>query len=243
MERVPAIHLKFNHLEKEYEPIRVCVEGYFSGEGSKFQNEFNVLKENANNIEYGFPLLHEDNWKENNILANNGCLISECNNKNKYSLGYRNCTGAVIVGTDKNTGENISLFTHQNRLKDLPKYHEARDLFLKNLEQRIRELVSKSKPGSIDSLLWGGEPEGGDISDYKYMIKIISEKISSELGFEPVVATGPTTKGLSTDVYFDNKNRRLYIVQPKDKNSPTNEDFMASDIDSHLDKYNPKYNK
>jgi hypothetical protein len=43
-------------------------------------------------------------------------VISNINTQNKYSNRYYNCTGIVVIGKDKETGENISFLTHQDPL-------------------------------------------------------------------------------------------------------------------------------
>ena len=58
-------------------------------------------------------------WKEycrvNNIdwSGKHDFFISAVNNKDKFSTGYLDCTGLVIAGSCKETGENLSFLTHQ----------------------------------------------------------------------------------------------------------------------------------
>lgn len=81
--------------------------------------------------------------------------ISGISELNKFSLRYKNCTGIIVSGQDKVTGQNISFFTHQDSMKVLPD-GEVRDRFLADIKGRLREMNNRSTPGTIDAVIFGG---------------------------------------------------------------------------------------
>jgi hypothetical protein len=66
---------------------------------------------------------------------------------------------------------------------------------------------------------------------------IVFEKV----GFSPVVMSGPNdnfkTNKHSLNIYFDNENRRLYMLRPKQEDSKKNEAFSASDVENQIKKF------
>ncbi|MCK9351729.1 MAG: hypothetical protein WCT49_05160 [Candidatus Paceibacterota bacterium] len=159
-------------------------------------------------------------------------VISPVNDKDKISRSYRDCTGIAVSGVDKETGKNISFLSHQD-----PKYflsEQNTDAFFKDLEGQIAELKKQCLPGTIDAVIFGGNyyvgRKGGKFSkNYIGSINILSTKISPLLGFTPAVITGPKTGDGGESIYFDNENRRLYIVRLRVGDSGT-ESYMPADI-------------
>ncbi len=153
-------------------------------------------------------------------------VISDINNKDKFSEGFKNCTGLVVAGKDKKTGENISFLTHQD-----PDYFldgvENKNKLKEDLRERIEALKEKCEEGTLDARVFGGNYFGKDEIEYRenYLnsIKLLSSEVSSVLGFKPVVVVGPkTVQGGQDDVFYDNEHRRLYIVRPVVGDATTN---------------------
>ena len=160
-------------------------------------------------------------------LEDGAYMISPCDNKDKYSEVYFDCSGVVVAGESRESeNTQISILTHQDPKQFLEKDKER---FVNDFRKSLSVIKKGSKETSINALVFGGS-EGDE--NYIKSIKLLGEIIKDELGFEPLVATGPnikTGKG-STGVYFDTQNRRLYIVRPA-HDSKFNESYLPSEIE------------
>ncbi|HNW71705.1 MAG TPA: hypothetical protein PKZ36_00145 [Candidatus Paceibacterota bacterium] len=184
-----------------------------------------------------------ENYKKN---ADGVSKISECNDHNKWSEeSFLYCTGTIISGIEKNTNKNISIMIHRNPSKFL-EYHTnntdvIRENFLKKISESIKDIKERCEPKTIDCVIFGGN-DGDDL--YKKSITILGEICSKELGFEPVVLTGPKISSEIinkerlnfTDIYFDNDNRRIFVVRTQQK-STANESYLPSEIKKQSKKW------
>lgn len=149
-------------------------------------------------------------------------IISPIDSKDKFSLKYAECTGVVMVGTDKETGENISFLSHQN-----PNFFLFYDdlNFFTELEKKVKEIKDRCEPDSIDAIIFGGKfanvkdfPDNHAIHEidkelYLKSIESISDKIKSTLGFNPEVISGPKFNPAHDHVVFRNNDRRLHLLR------------------------------
>lgn len=162
-------------------------------------------------------------------------VISETNKTDKYSEEYANCTGIALVGTDKDTGEQISFLSHQNPPIFLDVYKRR---FKKDLISAIRTHKERSLPGTVDAVIFGGNRSffARDLSEYSKSIKMLSDICKGELSFEPTVLTGPNieTETGKTAAFLDTQNRRLYIVRPAQQSNKTNESYLAKDVKKNV---------
>lgn len=251
--------LKSEHLDPQFKPIigGIYDRNNLDKETIDFLNNF---KKNADFVDFK----HKKNDLIKNNMHGLGDLkyvISDCSDINKYSLSYLDCTGYIVSGVDKVTGKNISIISHQNPesfLRDT----EVKSSLKNDINKSLDELISRSIPGSIDAVLIGRQKESfsydvpeenfrygidsideymkGPYDDYIKSIKFIGHTISQKLGFSPVVMTGPNdnfrTKEHSLDVYFDNENRRVYMLRPEQNKSIKNEPFVAPEVEDQTEK-------
>lgn len=163
-------------------------------------------------------------------------IISGCDDKDKFSQNYIDCTGVVLVGTQRDTKKQISFLSHQDPKVILGKYQ---DQFRRDLSKRINELKELSTHNSIDAVIFGGQ----DIwfKKYKESIKLLSEICQKVLGFEPVVLVGPNTRILKgdTDIYLDTQNRRVYLDRPEQRKD-SNQSYLPSQYDLARQKWKKK---
>lgn len=254
------IVLKPEHLKKEFRPI---ISGIYDRNNLDKETQYFIddFKKDAEFVDF----YYQKNIIKENKIYNSGLetyVISLCNEKNKYSFSYRDCTGIVAVGVDKITGENISFLSHQNPDAFLAD-KEVRSNFKKDIEKDIDDLVSRCIPGSIDIVVFGGNKEDvsekipdenfrmgidniedflqGPFDTYVKSVKYLNYIIKQKIGFSPIVMSGPNdnfeTDNHSVSVYFDNKNRRLYMIKPKQENSDKNEAFEASNVEEQIKKF------
>ncbi len=146
--------------------------------------------------------------------GHNKYVISPVDSLDKFSTKIIDCTGVLVTGKDKLTGENISLLTHENpgafRVS-------AQGSFTKDLQERLNELKDRSIEGSIDAIIIGGNyfDQDNHKMNYKRSISELADTVYKVLGFEPIVIMGPKVKDGADNVFYDNKNRRAYICRPE----------------------------
>ena len=155
--------LKGEHLNKGIKPITGAIyeRENLDSDSISFFNEF---EKNADYVNFSYS---KQNIKENNMY-NSGektYVISLCNNKNKYSDKYLNCTGLILVGEDKETGENISFLSHQNPEFFL-KNETIKINFNKDLNENLDNIINRCTPGTIDAVILGGNEE--EVSDFVF---------------------------------------------------------------------------
>lgn len=226
--------LKSEHLKEGVNPIIACIG---TREQFKQDKEFDVyLKMTSNQSErqnvdyYGDPIeLANQNFKNAGAYT---YTISPVDNLDKFSEHFKNCTGLVVAGQDKKTGENISFASHQDPYYFLRERNK--NVFMKDLKDQLEELKKRSKEGTIDAVIVGGNYLDPDARynyqrDYLASIKLLSEETRQILGFEPVVMTGPKIVSGGDNIFYANGSRRLYIIRPEvgDRSS---ESFIHSDI-------------
>jgi len=252
--------LKDKHLNQEYKPIIV---GLYDRNNLDKDTQY-FLGDFKNTAEFvNFSCKPEDLKK--NEMYGAGCdtyVMSSANENNKYSFAYFHCTGVIGVGVDKETGNNISFLSHQNPDSFLAD-KKVMESFKNDLNKNIDKLIERCISGSIDIVLFGGNKDTkiqypgedfrmgiDDIDDfmkkpfdeYSKSIKYLNYIIKQKIGFSPVVMSGPNdnfdTENHSLDIYFDNENRRLYLIKPKQEENHKNEAFEANNVEEQIKKFN-----
>jgi hypothetical protein len=153
-------------------------------------------------------------------------IISAIDNANKYSTNYHDCTGLVVVGRDKETGQEISFLTHQNPDNII---NEGLQNFSNDLSERLIDLRSRCEEGTVDAVLFGGKLFNTlDRHDYDEMIETVSGITSGALGFKPNIIRKPKQGKLLGDIaVFDNSHRRLYFMR-EERELPSVEDIIKA---------------
>lgn len=217
------------HGKATYPPDEVAIQNF----RETFKNELDAVEKIMKNG------VNPDN---DSILSDRGRIhmISEVDEKDKFSHNYCNCIGAIIVGRSKKTGKEISFMTHQDSAyADFQEtwHKKETEIFDEKFKRKIEELVANCEEGSIDAVLFGGADYD---TNYQKVIKKMSQKIRKKLGFEPIVLTGPggeysredgnKTIPPSTSVYFDTQTRKVYLVRQKISDSNRDKPFYASKV-------------
>lgn len=212
---------------EEFKPIRACIIDSTKID-PQTQNIFSKIEMNGQFIDY---YEGQGYYKENNIknAGNLTYVISECNEKDKYSIEYHDCTGVIVVGEETDGNKQISFMSHQEPSLFLDSKKEK---FVQHLIEGSKEIKNKVKEQSIDVVIFGGD-KGDDI--YKKSIKFLGDVLTKEFGIEPTIMTGPNSHFQSstedTRVYFDTQNRRLYIARPFQENNKVNENYFPTELD------------
>ena len=230
-----------SHLKKGVRPIMACVETREqleknpNVETAMFSDD-ETEKQNMKEVDYyGRPEdLNKQNFKN---AGYESYVISTIDDSNKFSKSFKNCTGLVVSGVDKETGKNISFISHEDPGYFLDQ-RENKNRFVHDLEQQLREFKERSDEGTIDAVIVGGNYfKSGDYRiDYLSSIELLSDEISKVLGFKPLVMTGPKTAHGSDSIFFENENKRLYIVRPE-VGDKTTESYMTNELDKQKKKW------
>jgi hypothetical protein len=131
-------------------------------------------------------------------------VFSDIDSLDKVSTDFNSCFGLVVAGIDKKTKKPVSLVTHQ------PPTYFSNDSFLRIFSQKLKEMRDKCDLSSIDAVVIGGI----NIGSYKTAMNVLGLEVKKVLSFEPVCVNGPKLNFSLTDkLYFDNKDRRLYLVR------------------------------
>lgn len=245
--------LERRHLKEGFAPIMACVgklEDFFPhqrGDARKFMDSIRTSDlPNAHNVNYyGNPTeLTADKFKHGRQDKDryNSYVISPVDSRDKFSKQFYDCTGIVVAGQDQETGQNISLLTHE----DPENFSNPgrQDLFSAALRERLQELKERCVEGSIDAVIVGGAYTEEDDYDEDYIasIKGSAAVVSEVLGFEPMVITGPKivkdpeTGTASDNLFYDNDNRRLYMSRPEAGIPPT-KGFAPGEIEEEKKKW------
>jgi hypothetical protein len=255
--RSSANALKSEHLNKDTQPIIACIGTIYD-----FKENSDIIRkiyrpddnDTIENVDYFAK--HEDLVERDFKNAEDrSYVISPVNGKDKISRTFENCTGAAVSGSDKKTGKNISFLSHQDYRYFLPNkffpVHPHADRFVEDMERQMSVLKEQCIPGTIDAVIFGGNYAIGDEKKDRWAeiqsneafrvahvrsIDLLASKISEVLGFEPVVITGPKTGGGDDEVYYDNENRRLYIIRPSVGDSSA-ESYLPKDIKKQEEKW------
>ena len=230
------------HLKKGVAPIMACIgmpEQFKENPGEE-QKIFDAEEQESpslHNVDYyGNPTdLKKQKFKN---AGDYSYVISTIDTADKVSRTYRNCTGLVVSGQDKETGENISFLSHQDPQYFLEEASDRRNTFVGDLRGRLKELKERCVPGTIDAVIVGGN-YFKDVQKYKEQyiksIGLLSQVVQQELGFEPTAITGPKTDSFlpgSDNIFYDNGHRRLYIMRPEVGKDST-KSFAPSKIKEH----------
>lgn len=176
-------------------------------------------------------------------------VITDVGPSNKTSYGYRNCTGLAVVGVDTETGENISILTHQD-----PSSFLVRDelLFEEHLKDSLEKFALRVDKETIDAVLFGGNyfvdqrtntGTGGTFADdYRSSVETLRRIVTDTIGMEPHVVIGPQTQGGDIKVTLDTKKRRLYMYRrEQEKGGHTDVSFPASAVVEQDKRWREKY--
>jgi len=222
--------LRSEHLKEGVQPIVAAVGAWYDFDDSQ-DEELSLLYDREKYPENSAIFHHVDFYGEpgelhKNRFSNGGektYVISPVDNKDKVSTKYIDCTGLIVTGKDKESGEDISFASHQDPYYFLSE-SENTEIFLKDLHAHLKEIQSRCEAGTIDAVIVGGDYNSSykkDVKYYKGSIYLLANEVSRSLGFEPVVITGPKIETGADHIYYNNKKRRLFIIRPSVGDSST----------------------
>jgi hypothetical protein len=225
---------KNKYLNEGIKPIFVCIES--SADRPSDYHGLNHIE--PVNLYGDAQMMKEMGYIKEGIDA---WVISPIENSNFSSNEFANCTGAVVVGSEIEAGENIAFMSHQN-----PDYFlkDKKDKFIADFQQRLGDMGKRCARGTIDAVLFSGRfahvkeykqlglERSMFIQEYVDSIKLLSEQIYETLGFHPEVIVGPKLSPAYDTVTFDTQNRRLYLTRHDKKPTDFVQSFNAKDIET-----------
>lgn len=202
---------------KEIRPIFVCLIDSSTEKDYTNTEQILEIKNTGHNIYYGAEV--EDLNSKGEL--NDGkftYVISNIDNSNKYSEDFKNCTGVVVAGINKN-GEKISFMSHENSGVFLDRHIRE---FTSHLDKRMLEMQDLCIKGSIDVIILGGKYLNQDNyykKSYEEALALLSTEIEKILTIKPQIINGPkideALKIGPDSAYYNNNERVLYFVRPK----------------------------
>lgn len=246
---VKSINIKkYEHLKEGVLPIMACVGTMYDyKKDKKIQRLFLGKKiPNVHDVDFdAHPLELKKVGFEND--GEKSYVISVVDGLDKYSKRYYDCTGLIIAGKEKETGKNISFMSHQN-----PSYFlkENKFKFSTDLVKQIQAIKNRCEEGTIDAVIFGGryakvidfkdsDPKRDMfMEEYLKSIKLVSQRVKDALGFEPLVITGPKTIPGTDRVFYDNENRRLYLIRENDDFDSV-QSFSPSELEERRKNWKP----
>jgi hypothetical protein len=219
--------------EKGPKPIRACIVDMKEIDMNT-KKIVNYMIENGVNVSYfGTNKYYKENGMKSGGFKT--YAISECNNKDKFSDSYLDCTGVIVAGKNEK-GEEVSFMTHQDPESIFTKKHQLN--FIKDLATTLDEMKNICIPGSIDVVMFGGNPRK-NMTNYEKSIKYIGLMLEGKLGIDPTVLTGPNIDvgSMGTDAFYNTKDRLLYIVRMNQGTTRLNESYLASEFNEQSKKW------
>ena len=143
-------------------------------------------------------------------------VISPISKQNLFSNKYINCTGALGIGQDKISGEQVAFISHQDPEFLLHKGTEASAKFLTDMKATLNDLVTRSEENTVEVVLFGGnddpmDPASKKTVDYKKSIEMLKRSVQDVLGYEPVIIDGPNHLAGAIDITVSVKERKIFI--------------------------------
>lgn len=222
-------------MNPDFESNKIQEDGrkYLPNEIREYINDEKVKVDDSNvtNIDY---------YKEEDKILSGEKVEFVFDESDKMSVGYSVCLGSVFVGKSKETGENVSFFTHN--LPTTCDTDEFRQAYVENL-QKAKSLCEED---TMDVVMFAGMIEGENdgneegkreayINGINSIIDSVKEAFpDSEDEDFPSIIIGPKKeftdgkpKIVGDDVYFDTSNRMLHFHRrdSHDNQSYTPEEF------------------
>lgn len=134
------IHNEPSHLKEGIRPIRACIgtpEQFEHTDKQFFQKkrevedilfEDTLLKGHRHNVDY-YGACKDLTAKNFKCGGRDSYVISTVDNLDKFSKLFKNCTGIIVTGQEKKTGENISFLSHQGTYYKFLNSKHRKDIF------------------------------------------------------------------------------------------------------------------
>lgn len=212
-------------IETGFSPIRAALLDIESLDSASIQ-AINNIRDNGIDVDY----YASTNYYRKHAMSHGGgwsYVISDCDQSDKFSEQYYNCTGIIMVGEHKTTKQQHSIMTHQ-----YPKHlvQKTKENFEQDLTEGMNTICETSKRNSIDVIIFGGNEDFDDLAEYKTSVSHITEIMKTKFDFEPTIIAGPNLERGGTHAYFNTQKRLLYIVRPYQEQNVANKNFLPSQI-------------
>lgn len=147
-------------------------------------------------------------------------VISTIDELNKFEKEIYMCTVLIVVGKDKNSGQNVSFVSHQYPGEFL---NGKKKDFTDHLKERLLEFKGKCEKDTIEAVVVGGKDykplkTKDPMSEwYTESIKLLEEQIENILKIKPKAVNGPKHNNEKRPdlVIFETQKRRLYLIRPE----------------------------
>ena len=170
-------------------------------------------------------------------------LISPISERDWFSDHYFDCTAAVVIGRDANTGREISFLSHQDPNYFVDGGEAKAKKFSQEMSDSLEELKARSEEGTVEVSFLGGnfstttQDEKYQHHHYKKSIETLRQIVQDSLGFDPRVLTGPNNNiGSETVITVETQKRKAWVERSKQADE-FNQVYQANMIDEEEKKW------
>lgn len=219
--------LKWEHLTNKEYYIQTCIFSWPNYSLENLVKDWEIDKSLLDSAECVNRFWRENNTNcKVNFKGDHWYVISDINEKPKYSIWYFDCLGLVVVWEHKYTWENISFITHHDpKFLAFPKNAKQ---FKSDLSDSLNHMKKFCKNWSIDVVLVGWFIKGEfeefvekSLAKYKFSIKLTSDIVKEILWFSPAIVGWPSVgEDWKLDriihfksIFLDTERRRLYLIK------------------------------
>ncbi len=136
----------------------------------------------------------------------------------------------------RNFFDNGGTDTREESIKFLT---STRVQFEKDLSKSLKEILDRSKPGTLDISISGGQAISKKFADeYIRNIPILEKIIKDNTNIKPFIGSIPTldkNHDTGSNIYFDTQNKYAYMIRPEEsKGDKFQSNFNSTDTESVL---------
>ena len=156
-------------------------------------------------------------------------VLSPVDGRAKFSIGYAQCFGVVVLGQDKKTSKMLSLLVHGN--PDC--FMQKKDMFRQALQEKLNTLVESCCACSIRGHIFAGETRPhwrAEERRYRGRVDFLSKTIYEATGHIPVVLLPKFERPFHSEFYLETQTREAFLVQPLPTKISINSMFSANKV-------------
>jgi len=199
----PQNFFKSNKSQENYKDEKISLSFLEKNEltTQEVKEKIEQLKTTAEYISY-----HENNC---------GYNFSKISSTDKYSDGYSICSGLVVSGLDKDTGERISFLSHQNpSVRNEEAAISREKIFKHDLIIYLEDIINKIDTKSAQAVIFGGVPSRDGLEMKNMLTKIVKKK----MGKDPIVVNPKQENADGLSAIYDNKKNSLTLINSMNLN-------------------------
>lgn len=138
-------------------------------------------------------------------------VISSCDARDKYTLSLDTCTSIIAIGTDKKTGEQISIVSHQDPSEFTKKWKSDWE---KDIRSSLRQIKERCATESAQCFVVGGLFFEDD-KEFTTSEDMINTACRDIFGTRPTRLSEPENRTKSLHVFLSTQEKVLIVQEAK----------------------------